>query len=106
VIREALGSLRDGWVVGIACAAALAYAVVNVIESAITVGLDILDGVPIEAYGDDLDRRFLQPSSTFVLNGNLVYYRGLLVHGALLFVVVLASAAALYTTRPAGDDES
>jgi hypothetical protein len=81
---------RDGWVVGIAAAAALAYAVVSLVETVVSLALSIIDGERA-VYGF-VPREVYDPPYTVVLNG----------HYVLLGVVVIASALALHATRNDG----
>jgi hypothetical protein len=90
---------RDGWVLGIACAAALAYAVVSLVEESVTFVLSVVDGYPVfadETIPNELD---LEPPHTVVINGHYVSYEGLVRALVLLAVVVIVSALALHATR-------
>jgi hypothetical protein len=99
-----LGSLlRDGWVIGIACAAALAYTTVRLVDEALAVLFAIGDGPPAAAYEGGPEELFEIPYSV-TINGHLVYLEPLLRSAVLFVLTVVASAAALYATRGSEDD--
>ena len=85
--------------IGIAAAAALAYATVNVLEAAIYVVLQIVDGFPYpEDEPPDGFGVFSYPWATEI-NGHLVSFEAL-VRSAILFLLVVPLAAlALHATR-------
>ena len=95
----ALRSLaRDGWVLGIAAAAALAYATIRLTEATIGFALQFVEGIPV--YEDETGIRFPDPPFTFVFDGRYVFY-GDVVQAAALFVVALVVVAAVvHATRP------
>ena len=98
--------LRDGWVIGIACAAALAYTTINVLEQLLALGFSIVDGTPAALY-ERADvpfapRDFL--SYDVVINGHIVVLEPLLRSLALFVVTVAVSALALHATRSPKDD--
>jgi hypothetical protein len=101
VIRAALRSLtRDGWAIGIAAAAALAYAIVTFVENLVGFALALIDGYPvIPATADDAFAGFYDPPYTFVLAGHYVPYEGLARATLMLALVVIVAAIALYATR-------
>ena len=98
--------LRDGWVIGISCAAALAYSTINVLDEMLAIVFSIVDGVPIEAYegGDEpiAPRDFL--SYDVVVNGHIILLEPLLRAVALFAVAVAVSAFALHATRSPEDE--
>ena len=99
------GLARDGWVIGIACAAALAYVVVRFVESAIAVVLSVVDGFePPE--DEPLFAALYSAPYTATVNGHVVSFEGLLRHSILLAVVVPIVAAALHATRPPEDESA
>jgi hypothetical protein len=94
---DAVGNLaRDGWVIGIACATALAHAVVSLIEAIIGFVMAIIDGEPVAGLGFGF---VYDPPYTFVLNDHYVPYGDVVRGVVLLAVVVIASALALHATR-------
>ena len=106
---------RDGWVIGIAAAAALAYATVKFLEAAIAVVLSIIDGVPWPeettsgTIDDLLDEQFNQQFDVpwaVELNGHFVYLEPLVRAAILFLIVVPLAAAALHATRSKNDADS
>lgn len=97
--------LRDGWVIGIACAAALAYTFLQAVDDLLTVLLAIVDGPPASAYEDvgPTEGFFDVPYST-AINGHLIYFEPLLRHALLLALTVVGSALALHATRIPEED--
>ena len=98
---------RDGWVIGIAAAAALAYATVKLLEAAIAVVLSIVDGFPwpeettsgtIDDLLDQVNQQFDVPWAV-ELNGHFVYLEPLVRAAILFLIVVPLAAAALHATR-------
>jgi hypothetical protein len=100
MILRALRSLAgDSWVLGIAAAAALAYAVVRLAEALIDFVLQLGDGVPV-IVEEPLPEGFYDPPYTFVAFGRYVYYGDLLSSAVLFFVIVAAVAAVVHVTGP------
>jgi hypothetical protein len=98
--------LRDGWVVGIACAAGLAYTSLTLINEALAVVFSIIDGVPAETYEETpLEEGFFDVPYSVVVNGHLVFLEPLLRRGILFVVTLLVAAAAVQATRPPEDAE-
>ena len=102
---------KDGWVIGIAAAAALAYVAVQVLEAAIYVVIQIIDGFPYPEEEPTLGfGNFSYPWAAEV-NGHLVSFEDL-VRSTILFVLVVPLAAfALHATRsdddrPSGDPDA
>lgn len=103
---DALRSLaRDGWVIGIACAAALAYTAVSFVEGVIEVVLAVIDGYDVPEDEPGVANLF-SGSYTATVNGHLVYYGGLLHRALLLVFVVPIAAALLHATRPPEDESA
>ena len=99
---------RDGWVIGIAVAAALAYAVVSFVESLVDFLLALIEGTPVydpgqSEVGEEL-LHFFHPPYTFEFRGHYVPYGDLVQAALLLLLVVPADALALHATR--GDDDA
>jgi hypothetical protein len=95
---------RDGWVVGIAAAAALAYATINVLDELLALAFAVVDGTPaagLDGGGDDLGGFGLRDFYAYdvVINGHLILLEPLLRAVALFAVVLVASAVALHATR-------
>jgi hypothetical protein len=107
MIRASLATvLRDGWVIGIACAAAIAYVVVTFVENLVSFALSLIDGVPrpTEELRGGVPEDFYRPAYSFVFRDHYVPYEGLLRATILLVVVVFAAAIALHLTREAEED--
>ena len=105
MIAGALWTLaRDGWVVGIAAAAALAYAVVSFVENFVGFVLNLFAGQQV--LGGPLIGGVFDPPYSFVLGGHYVFYEPLLRSAILLPLVVVAAALALHATRPREDDSA
>lgn len=103
-------TLRDGWVIGIACAAALAYTTLKLIDEALAVLLSIVDGVPAELYQGVEEGELFAPIDFFnyvaVVNGHMVFFEPL-IRAALLFAIAVPVAAvALHATRSPDDRTS
>ena len=103
-MRAALRTLaRDGWVVGIAAAAALAYATVQFLEALISVGLSIIDGYPWPQEGtegvENLFSSQIDLPWSAAINGHLVYFEPLVNSTILFLLVAPLAAAALHATR-------
>ena len=101
---------RDGWVIGIAAAVALAYATVQVLEALIAVVLSIIDGVPWpedEPTGtiDDLLSQQYDVPWAVEVNGHFVYFEPLVRATILLLIVAPLAAAALHATRSKSDSD-
>jgi hypothetical protein len=107
-LRSALGELaRDGWVVGIAAAAALAYGAVTFVEAFAGFLLNLVDGqevLPPELVGPGLEDVY-DPPYSFELFGHYVLYEPLLRATLLLLVVVAVAAVALHATRTPAEAE-
>ena len=95
--------LRDGWVIGIACAAALAYTTIDVLDEMLTIFFSIVDGVPAELYEGTAEGEAFAPREFFsydvVVNGHIILLEPLLRAVALFTTTVVGSALALYATR-------
>ena len=105
---KALGSLiRDGWVIGIACGAGLAYTTIRLLDETLAVVFAIADGIPAAAYEETgpLDI-FSDVAYSATINGHLIFLEPLLRAASLFVVAVGVSAVALYTTRSPEDDAS
>ena len=102
--------LRDGWVVGIACAAALAYTTINVLDQVLGVVFSIVDGLPVALYAEDDDLGGFSPRDFYsydvVINGHIVLLEPLLRSLALFAFAVVTSEFALHAKRSSADDES
>ena len=93
--------------IGIACAAALAYTTLQLIDATLGMLLSIFDGVPAEVYQGVEEGEPFAPIDFIpyaaVINGNVVSFEAL-IHAALLFVIAVGgSAAALHATRSPDD---
>ena len=95
----ALGSLaRESWVLGIACAAALAYSAVRFVESVTGLVLSIVDGYPAPEPTPGLRDELFSIPYTTEINGHLVSFEPLLQYSILLLVVILSVALVLRAT--------
>jgi hypothetical protein len=105
IVRLLRAARAEGWIVGIAVAASLAYVTVRLLEDVVTVLLSVIDGIPAGAFegaaGGLLGTGY--PWSA-VINGHLVFFEPL-VRSTVLFVVVTTLAAlALRATRAVDAD--
>ena len=111
MIAALKGLAQESWVIGIACAAALAYAVITFTESLIRIPLVIVDGTPApsRSAGSDIPEEFFDFPYTSVINGKLVSFEPLIQHSILLVLVVAGVAILLRATgsrdeaTPGGD---
>jgi hypothetical protein len=98
MIGALTGLARESWVLGIACAAALAYSTVRFVESLIGVGLSIVDGYPAPEPTPGVPDEFLSLPYTTVVNGHLVSFEPLLQYSILLLVAIVSVALVLRAT--------
>jgi len=110
-MRASLRTLvRDGWVIGIVAAAALAYTTVQFLEALIAVLLSIIDGYPWpEESTDNLGNLFSDQINlpwSAAVNGHLVYFEPLVRSTILFLIVVPLAAVALHATRSNDDRAS
>jgi hypothetical protein len=103
MIRGVTGLARESWVLGIACAAALAYAAVRFVESLIGIVLSVLDGYPAPVPTPGVPREFFSLPYTTIINGHIVSFEPLLQHSILLLVVIVSVALVLRATGSPND---
>jgi hypothetical protein len=97
MIAALKGLAQESWVLGIACAAALAYSVLRFAESLVAIGLAIVDGYPPPPE-DVFGEAGFDPPYTSVINGHYVSFEPLLHHSILLVLVVASVVVVLRLT--------